>query len=147
MDWLWIALAAFAGMGLPLQAAINNRLRTGIESSLWASVISFAGGFLVLVIVTLALRVPWPGAARFATVPWWAWLGGLCGAAFVTMTIVLVPKTGLAMFIVGLVAGQMLLSMLWDHYGWMGTPVRPITAMRALGAAVVVAGVVMVQRG
>lgn len=147
MAWIFLALAALAGMSLPVQAALNTRLRDQLASPMWSAVASFVGGLMAILAITLALRTPWPGTSKMSLVPWWGWLGGLCGAAFVVSTVFVMPRTGLALFVCGLVAGQMLLSVVMDHYGWLGVPIKPASTLRVAGAALVVAGVVMVQKG
>lgn len=43
------------------------------------------------------------------------------------------------------VGGQLVFSLLLDHYGWMDLPRQSITAGRLAGAAMVFAGVLMVR--
>jgi transporter family-2 protein len=59
---------------------------------------------------------------------------------------VLAPRLGAATLVAALVAGQMVASLLIDHYGWVGFAVHPVNPVRILGAALVVGGVVLVQR-
>jgi transporter family-2 protein len=74
-------------------------------------------------------------------------VGGLLGAVYVLTTIILAPKLGAATLIAAVVAGQMMASLILDQYGLVGFPVHPVSALRLLGAALVIAGVVLVQRG
>jgi transporter family-2 protein len=59
---------------------------------------------------------------------------------------VLAPRLGVATTIALVVAGQMLAAVALDHYGLLGVPVRPVNAWRGLGAALLVAGVVLLRR-
>jgi transporter family-2 protein len=79
----WMAMAVVAGSLLPLLGAFNAKLGAAIASPLHASVISFTVGTLAMVTYVFATRqsAAWAGAA---TAPWYAWLGGLCGAFSLT---------------------------------------------------------------
>jgi transporter family-2 protein len=81
-----------------------------------------------------------------ARAPGWSWTGGLLGAFYVTAVVVLTPRLGVATTIALVVAGQMLASVAIDHYGLFGVPLRPVNAARGLGAALLVAGVVLLRR-
>lgn len=78
--------------------------------------------------------------------PWWAWSGGVFGALFIGLATVLVPQLGAAAFIALLVAGQMLASIAFDHFGWMGLAQRPLDGSRLIGVALLVGGVVLIRR-
>ncbi|MBD5655662.1 MAG: DMT family transporter, partial [Candidatus Eremiobacteraeota bacterium] len=56
------ALAIGAGVGLPLQAAVNVRLRQIVGHPLRASFISFCVGTVLLFVCSVAVRAPWPAA-------------------------------------------------------------------------------------
>ncbi len=99
-----------------------------------------------MALLALALRDPLPSASAAARIPWWAWSGGLFGAIFVGLSIVLVPQLGAATFIALLVAGQMLASVTFDHFGWMGLTQRPLDLPRLIGVALLVGGVVLIRR-
>jgi transporter family-2 protein len=68
------------------------------------------------------------------------------GAFFVTMTIVAVPRLGAMSVMALLIAGQMAVSLVLDHFGWLGVQVHPITPWRILGAALLFAGVVLIRK-
>ena len=140
-----IALAAAVGVLLPLQALINARLGQATEGALFASFASFFVGTLVLAVALLATRTPLPGLRTLAGLPAWIWAGGLIGALFVLCATVLVPKLGAAGLICLVVGGQLVGSLLFDHFGVLG-PVRPMDAWRILGAVLVAIGAVLVLR-
>ena len=143
--WPFVALAILAGIALPIQAAINAVLARGTGDPLWASVISFSMGLLGLLLVCAAVRVPWPALAGMSALPWWAWTGGLLGAVYVASAIVVIPKLGAATLVALVVAGQMLASLLLDHFGAMGLPVQEVSVWRLLGAGLLIGGVVLIR--
>jgi bacterial/archaeal transporter family-2 protein len=141
-----VLLAFGLGVLLPVQAGINAQLRTALGAPLAAALISFLIGTAALVAGALLARTPLPVAAAWSQSPWWYWVGGLIGAVYVAGAIVLAPRLGAATLIAAVVAGQMLISLVLDQFGWVGFPVHEITPVRLIGAALIIAGVLMVQR-
>ncbi len=141
-----VGLAALAGMILPLQALINARLGAGLDHALWATNVTFVVGMLGL-FAWLALTrqldaANWAGAAAL---PWWAWIGGLMGAAYVALTIVAVPVVGATALVVLLILGQMRAGTILDHFGIRTEP-DPVSLKKMLGLALVFAGTWLVVK-
>jgi len=145
-SWPFITLAVLAGAALPLQAAINAVLGRGAGNPLWASAISFIVGLLAILLVCALARAPWPALPGISALPWWAWTGGALGAIYVTSSIIVIPKLGAATLVALVVAGQMLASLLLDHFGVLGVPQQEISAGRILGALMLIGGVVLIRR-
>jgi transporter family-2 protein len=138
-------LAISAGISLVVQQALNANLRSALNSAAWSGFMSYFVGVICMAALALALHDPLPSAAVAARVPWWAWSGGLFGAIFIALAILLIPQLGAASFFVLLVAGQMIGSMIFDHFGILGIPVHPISMVRLLGAALLVGGVFLIR--
>ena len=138
-------LAVLVGAGLAIQVGMNATVSHAIGSPIVATIVNFCVGLAVLVLVALlgGARLA-PGSA--ATVPAWAWFGGLLGAAYVAATTIAGPRLGALALLALTLAGQMLASLAVDHYGIVGFPRTPITATRLLGAALLVAGALLVMR-
>jgi bacterial/archaeal transporter family-2 protein len=113
-----------------------------MHSAAWPGFMSYAVGLARMALLVLAFRDPAPSASVAARIPWRAWSGGLFGAIFVGLGIFLVPQIGAATFLALLVTGQMLGSIIFDHFGWPGRIQHPVDAPRLIGAAVLVGGVV-----
>jgi transporter family-2 protein len=142
----FLLLALAAGVLLPVQAGLNAQLRSALGSPIAAALVSFLVGTAGLATIALLLRTPLPlGRAWGATSPW-QWGGGLIGAVYVLAAIVLAPRLGAATLIAAVVAGQMITSLVLDQYGLVGFPVHSMTLVRLLGAALVIAGVILIQR-
>ena len=144
-----IALGLLAGAALPFQGAINARLRTELDAPIAAGAFSFVVATAAMALVLVAALSfgshPRPRVAPLRGVPWWGWLGGLCGATYVTSVFLLIPEIGAAPTIALTVAGQQLASVLVDRYGLLRLPRRPITRRRLAGVATLLAGVALVQ--
>ena len=145
----WIVLALLAGAVLPVQGAINGLLRSDIGAPFAVGTISFAVATLAMVIVlliTIALtQAPKPQLTGLAKMPWWGWLGALCGATYVTTVFTAIPVIGTAAAVGLTVAGQQLASLFVDRHGWFRLPRREISSLRFGGVAVLLIGVALIQ--
>ena len=138
-------MALVAGLSVPTQAGINAQLGLWTRSPVLASTISFAVGTLTLVIYSAVTRIPLPSLAAIGGHPWWIWTGGTLGAFFVTTTIILVPKLGATTMVALILAGQMVASLLLDHFGLLGYPLHPISLGRVAGVLLLCAGVWLIK--
>jgi len=145
MKWLSLILAFSAGAVLPLQAGINSQLRTYTGSPLIAAFISFLVGTLLLFAMALVLRLPWPSLPVLAQAPWWAWLGGLLGAILVFLAIVLAEELGAAVMVALIITGQMIVSLVLDHYGLVGYTRNPLNPARIIGSVLLLSGVFLIR--
>ena len=136
---------------LPVQGAVNARLRADVDAPVAVGAVSFlvatAAMALVLAVALAAAGAARPRIAPLRGVPWWGWLGGLCGATYVTSVFLLIPEIGAAPTIASRWPGQQLASVLVDRHGLLRLPRRAITARRLAGVAVLLAGVALVQLG
>jgi transporter family-2 protein len=146
VEIIYILLALLAGACMPVQAGINSQLRTFVGDPAFAAMVSFAVGTIALFGFVLATRAPWPSMADVSQTQWWHWTGGFLGAFLVTMSVILAPRIGAATMLALFVTGQMAVSLLLDHFGAVGYPLRAISLPRVVGAAMLVVGVVLVQR-
>ncbi|MFW6244062.1 MAG: DMT family transporter [Desulfovibrionales bacterium] len=146
MNPFYIFITLVAGALAPTQAGINAELSTYLRSTILAALVSFAVGTAALLAYAFLIRTGWPPASALARAPWWAWTGGFCGAFLVAATVAAAPRLGAASMIGFFIAGQMLASLLLDHYGVVGFEVRALTPVRVLGAVLLVAGVVLIRK-
>jgi transporter family-2 protein len=71
---------------------------------------------------------------------------GLMGASLVFGIAWLIPQIGAGPMTFSLLAGQIVGGMLLSHFGWLGSPVQPVSAVNVLGAVVMLAGVFLATR-
>lgn len=145
-NYFFIVLAVLAGIAMPTQATINSKLANSIDSPLLAAFISFAVGTIALFIYVLLTGVPLGNLVNAKEAPLVAWAGGILGAFFVTVMILVVPRIGVALAFSLAIGGQMIASLVIDHFGWLGVTERPISPLRVLGAALITIGVVLIRR-
>ena len=139
------ALAIGAGISFVVQQAVNSNLRLEIGSPWWAGFVSYLGGTIVMLAAALVLREPWIGREMIQRSHLMSWTGGLFGTVYIAISIILFPRLGAAVLIALIVAGQMLGSLAFDHFGFLGVPVQPVSASRLLGAVLLVAGVIFIR--
>jgi transporter family-2 protein len=143
----WIALALAAGAVLPVQGAVNAELNAELDAALTVGAFSFlvaTAAMALALAAVIAVGSPRPRLAGLPSVPWWGWLGGLCGATYVTAVFLLIPEIGAAPVVVSTVAGQQIASIALDRYGLLRLPCRPISRRRLAGVALLLTGVVLI---
>lgn len=142
----YVILATFAGAVLPVQAGLNVQLGKSVHQPIFAAFASFLIGTLGLLAYLYVLKFDFSTIAQTKTVSPVVWIAGILGAFYVAAVIVLAPRLGVALTFVLVVAGQMTVSLVVDHYGLLGLPVRQINWQRLLGVVFLVAGVLLIRR-
>lgn len=143
--FLLYVLALGAGASVATQQVLNGSLRTALASPAWAGLISYAGGLLTMIVAVIALREQVPSWKTVVEVPWYAWSGGVFGAVFILLAILLLPSLGAATLFALVIAGQVLAAITLDHFGALGLAPHPIGAARLAGAALLIAGVILIR--
>jgi transporter family-2 protein len=140
-----IAIGLFAGCLLGAQPSVNGQLGRHLEHPLQASLISFASGTAILLILALSTGVFPPS---FTTpprdLPWWIWFGGAIGVVLVTTSLILVPRVGSLPWFAAVMTGQTVAAILLDHYGLLGNPRAVASPLRLLGAGLLIVGVLVI---
>jgi transporter family-2 protein len=146
MFWVLVAVALTMGLFMAIQPAINGQLRWRVGGPAHAAMISTSVSTISLFLFVFAIqRHPWPDIGSIRDAPWWIWTGGLLGAIYVALSIVLVQRLGGAVAFSLVVLGQMMTALALDHYGWFGLGQHAISPGRVLGVMMVVGGVAMIR--
>lgn len=146
MNTLIISLLVIAaGVLLPTQAGVNYKLSQLLDSNILAALVSFIVGTVGLAIYFFMFHFKTPFLQNLNSGPWWVWLGGLCGAFYVAMTIIAAPKLGATTMFTLFLTGQMVASLLLDHYGLIGFPVKELNEWRIIGVILVVSGALIIK--
>jgi bacterial/archaeal transporter family-2 protein len=146
MRFLLILGALAAGALLPIQAGINAQLKQHLGTPVQAACVSVAVSAIFLWLYLPVARVPFPVPTAFARIPSWAWVGGgLCGAIYLPVVLVLAQRLGAGTLFALIIAGNMLMSLVLDNFGWLDLPVRQASPMRFLGLSLLLTGVVLVR--
>lgn len=139
-----VILGAGAGCLVGMQAPINSRLGKAI-GSIQAATFSFLVGTAALVLLALALRGGL-GFSHVAQAPWWALVGGLLGAVYVSVALLAVRKLGASGLSAVVITGQLAISVVIDRFGLLGVARQHVGVQRVLGLALLAAGVLLVVR-
>lgn len=146
IGYLFVALGLLCGTLIAAQGAINGRLSEAVEGPIQAALISFTVGWLALLALNIGLGHRLPSQGQVASLPWWAWVGGLIGAVMVTSAATAVPRIGVAAWVSAVIAGQLIAAVLYDQFGAFGQAVRPATPLRLAGVGFLIVGVYLVRR-
>jgi transporter family-2 protein len=141
----YMLFAVAAGAGVAAQAVINARLRFILGAPVWAACAQFVVGLLMLAVVAVATQQSPPAATSFGRAPWWMWTGGIFGATFILMSVIVTPRLGTAIMMAATIVGQLGAALVIDHYGWFGATVIPISLTRVLGVGLLAAGVILIR--
>lgn len=145
-NYLFIILAILAGMAMPTQATVNSKLAFSVGNPVIAAFTSFLVGTIALFFYILLTGVPLSTLATARNAPAIAWIGGFLGAFFVSVMATIVPKIGVALAFSLAIGGQMLATIIIDHFGLLGVPVKEINLVRVLGATLITVGVVLIRK-
>jgi transporter family-2 protein len=146
LQTLLAMVAAFsAGCGFAFGFSANAQVSRHTGHPLGGALMNFLVGTLALSGVVLAGFGGHPQLSGLSAAPWWTYLGGVCGAAFVTIGLVAIPRVGLAISGLATVFGQLAMSMVLDVTGLFG-PALPLS-LQKLGGAVVLLAAMWVMQG
>ena len=142
-----------AGMLVAVQSRVNAQLAHETGDAFVTAVISFGSGLLILSVGLVFTRAGRHGigevarAVRERRMPWWYLAGGGAGAFFVLTQSLVVALIGVALFTVGIVAGQLSSSVVVDRRGIGTMAPKPFTVPRVIAAGIALAGVVVSVSG
>jgi bacterial/archaeal transporter family-2 protein len=122
-------LALIGGMALATQGQINGGLgkKVGVFEG---SFISFSVGTLALLFILLFFGTG--NISALSTVPKWQLTGGLLGAFYVVVQVIVVPKIGVSASLMAVIVGQINLVAVIDHFGFFGGNRFPIDRQKMI---------------
>ena len=143
---IFISIAMMTGGLLPVQAALNAQLGHFLKHPLLSTFINVFVGLLTVSVILLLARPEYPSFKTVQTIPPYLYLGGIIGAIFVTIGLLLLPKIGATNTMMAMVVGQLLVSIIIDHYGLLNAPVLELSGSRISGAIFLLFGLYLIQR-
>ena len=150
MTIVYPLVAICLGALLTLQPLLNGILWRAVHNPLAATTVSglvtFLSALAMLVVSGRSGDFLRAFAAFGAPVPWWVYLAGIIGTAFVFGAILIAPAIGAATFFVCIVAGQLIGATVADQVGLLGLEQHPVSLTKIAGLALVLVGAILVQR-
>ncbi len=146
---LVIAFGLIAGVLLAAQPGVNGTLGKKVQHPLQASVISFGTGFAILLIISICTGCfpPHIKEGSWGQIPFWVWTGGSIGVFMVTTSLIFGPRIGAVGWLGLVMTGQMIGSVIFDHYGIIGYPQQRLNLMRIGGIGFLVLGMALIFAG
>ncbi|MFM2109386.1 MAG: DMT family transporter [Steroidobacteraceae bacterium] len=144
MQSLSMLLTFLVGVGLVVQIGLNAAVGRMLGGAIYGTIANFVVGLAALVVFFVMSRHALPARDAFAEVPAYAWLGGLFGAAYVGVATFAGPRLGALLLLALTVGGQMVASVIVDHYGLLGFQQHPVTLTRLVGIALLLLGIWLV---
>jgi transporter family-2 protein len=141
--WLFPLIAA-GGVLQAVGGPMNNALRVSLVNPWLATLVSFGLIVPIFLVIAAVFVRPLPTVAGIAGMPWWAPLGGIVGALAVVCGLLFIGTIGAGTYAALTVSANLITSLVIDHYGWLSVPAHPITPTRAIGAVVLVTGVILI---
>jgi transporter family-2 protein len=141
---LAVLFTAAVGGLIALQPPINAGLGR-VTGNLPAALVSFAIGTLLLALI-VALVGQAGGLSSTFDVRWYYLLGGVLGAAYVTVALIAVSSIGAGGVAAATITGQLTAAVVIDRLGVLGLEETPFTAARIAGVVLLLAGTYLVVR-
>ena len=146
MTLILILLAVTIGSLVVIQASINSELRIVVGDAWRAALISTSVSTISLLTITTVIQGrPWPSAEAANAATWWMWVGGVIGAIYVAASSILVARLGSVVLFALVILGQLVTSVVMDHFGLLGLEKHDISLPRLLGVAMLLGGVVLIR--
>ena len=129
----FIILVMFTGTLSPFQAGINAELNRHLGHPLLAAAFNCLSAGIYLILLAVLFKVPAPAYTAIFKAPWWAWLGGICGATYVAINLIAAPKLGALLLMTSFIVGTVATSIAIDYFGLVGYSVKGLNTYRLLG--------------
>jgi bacterial/archaeal transporter family-2 protein len=140
MKFHLILLALVLGVVLAVHLAMNGKVGAVLQNPRVGNALFWCIGAVTAIIIG---ATGWKAGAfaPLKDVQPVLFFAGALGACLVFAIAWLIPQVGAGSVMITLLAGQVVGGLVMSHYGWLGSPVQPITIMKAVGVAVMVGGV------
>ena len=146
LHWLLIPLAIFIGALLPIQGALLSKLGPLLNHPIQATLVSYLGGAFVCILILAIAKSPYPTLQELSVIDWKLYTAGFLGAIFVSGMLYLMPLVGVANMLAAAIVGQLVASILIDHFGLLGGLRVSISPSRIFGVFLLIIGLYFIQR-
>lgn len=145
MIYLFVLVAILIGALMPVQAGLNAQLTQSLKHPFLGAFVSLTTGAIVVGGMSL-FHGDIGNLKRLPEIPPHLFVGGLFGALFVGSSLFFIPRMGATAMIASFITGQLICSVMIDHFGWLGLPSQPVQLHRVLGVFLLFVGLFLVIR-
>ncbi len=147
-QWPLVLITVVIGMAIALQPVVNRELAHHVNHPLQAALLSFSSGTILLALLCAGMyffqRTPVPSTALLGKGPWWMWLGGTLGVFFITASIYMVKPLGPTVMLMCFIVGQLVASVILEHFGLLNSMVKPISGQRLCAVLLMVLAIALI---
>ena len=139
------AVTVFLGVVLTVHLAMNGKVGAVIGNPRVGNALFWCIGAITAVVIGLS---GWQSGALsgLRQVNPVLLTAGAMGATLVFAIAWLIPQIGAGPMTLMLLFGQIVSAMALSHFGWLGSPVQPISIINIIGALVMVGGIFLATR-
>jgi transporter family-2 protein len=145
VNFKYLIWAFLAGSFIPLIGILNGRVGRALGDPFYATVMLFAVAILLALSVSVVFGKAAPLVDNLQSLKPMDYAAGFIVAFYVISATVLAGKIGVANFIVMAVSGQIIFSLMIDHFGLFGAAARPVNMTQLGGAALLLIGLAITQ--
>jgi transporter family-2 protein len=146
VTWILFAVALLAGALITCQTGSNSQLKKSLSQPLPALIVNYLLGIMAVSMYAFFRRVSIPSLGQAGSAPWWGWIGGLFGAVYGLVAILLASQMGAATLTALVVTGQLVCAVILDHFGWLGFDAHPAGIWRMLGCVFMLVGLALIAK-
>ncbi len=141
-----LSLAFVAGVFLAIQSGLNAHLGILLKSPLLASTVAFFTSTIfafLFFVLSIKNSLNWVEIKQIPVYLWFS--GGFFSVLGISLYYYTIPKLGISTTISLGLAGQLVFSVISDHFGWLNLPTEPITVKRIIGVISIILGLLLIN--
>ena len=146
LNWVLISIAIVIGSLLPVQGAFLSKLGPLLNHPIQATLASYIGGMFACMVILAATKTSYPSIQQLSVIDWHLYTAGFLGAIFVSGMLYLMPVVGVANMLAAAIVGQLISSVLIDHFGLFGGLQISVSPSRIFGMSLLFIGLYFIQR-
>jgi len=148
MNYLIMTLfSVLSGMAIATQSGMSGQLGRLLNNPLMATFVIYVSSTVIISIILIVLKTPLPSFELIKAVPWYLWISGaLLSVIALSCVYWLMPIIGVPKVMVGVLFGQLLISMVGGHFGWFNMPVTNFNIEKLIGTVFLFVGIVFINK-
>ena len=133
-NWLFLGVAAGAGVLMAIQGSLNGAL-SKIIGVLEGNFILHAVGLVIVAILLFLCGLGRGDLSRVGEAPWYLYLGGVINVAIIYGVMFAIAQVGAGNATTAIIVGQLAMAMVVDWFGLFGLEQTDMTWTRGAGVA------------